>query len=173
MKKALFILMLSLVGIFVGMVFRFAPEPAPKRGVETSFLEFTNTPSGPRARFAVTYGRRFRGWSWRDSTTSYQRADGAWEEWVGADNRKTYQFIDNRPPFPRTRDGKRINTVIALPVGNTNSAWRVVLKVDESKPWPLWPVMVADQLKSLMGKPSRPPGPGQSYLLTNQTSEVK
>jgi hypothetical protein len=159
----------------VALVQIFAPQPAsPKRGVETTFLDFTNTPIGPCARFAVTYGRRFRGWSWRESITSHRRADGTWEVWAGADNRNTYRFIDSRSPPTRTRDGKEIHTVLELPVENTNAVWRIVLNVDESPPWPPWPVMMAQRLKALVSKPRHQTlGPDQHYFLTNQTIEMK
>src|SRR6185503_14880807 len=104
----------------------------------------------------ITYGPRFRGWGWRSSVTSHRLADGSWEEWAGAKNKDTYQFTDNRPPLPRTRDGKRINTVLALPVADTNTQWRIVLNVEESPPWPPWPIMMADRIKAFVRRTPLP-----------------
>jgi hypothetical protein len=152
-----------------------AQEPSPRR-IESTFLGFTNTLTGPSARFGITYPPRLRGWSWRGGMeTSYRRAE-AWEPWKpGEHGRKYFSVVDNKPPLPRTRDGKAINTVMELPVGETNAVWRIVVQVDESPRWPVWPVMMAQKLKAFATRTPlpKPAGPGHNYFLINETSEVK
>jgi len=168
----LVIIALALATLFILL---FGGDRPPVRLVEMSFLEFTNTPAGPSARFAVHFLPRFGGCAWPQFEASRQ-VDGAWKPWSPGGQRRTHEFFDSSYPRPLGRDGKRIDCVLALPVANTNDAWRFVVAVSEAPPGPR-PLML--RARAWWYSVRRIPPPSvrteyvNNYFITNETRANK
>ena len=172
MHKRLAILLVTLAVGALLLVKLATPTAVPARLVRMSFHQFTNTPAGPRALLAIRYHPRWSGSAWWDAETS-RWVDGAWQPWQTNHNANLSLVAVNKPPG-RGRDGETLDCLMALPVANTNDAWRFVMLVEEGPPLP--PAIVRKTREFFYrlryGGPAPPPPVAQRYYVTNETTKV-